>query len=624
MHWQRSRSRRSLECKWKNKTFWVDIIELNFILILTKDLDGSQLTISPSRWMELPDMSYADWKRQLKVNMNAGLVFSSKTNFSEDSSLLNANYTHKPTVSPNTSRIFSHRQMSPEESRVTMHDVKLYYRDYAKQKNLDKYLLNSAMVTNVRRIYCTKLANTESPCMILPISNHSASETDASFNAPIFWEVTGLIDKRDRKKASSLTHKGDLTEFKFFCKHLVLANGTTDLHNELHVKGESQRFILRTIRELEEKIKEDLPRLQKDPLMIIGSGLSAADAILLAQKYSIRIVHVIRRSVHDQNLIFNKLPKKIYPEYQRVYEQMVLNRYTNLSNNYKNENLSINGENGNVQESISNRNYVLYDEYSVKSFSSKRVCILNKINPMQQQSSLGHDEQQKSVHHTNINRHLNLQRHHHQIHQRQLKEFDEDAEMNGIAESIKMSANLSDKSLSGSKQYPINGNDSSFNNKNNINNTNSNTIELKISYACILIGFSPNLDFFAPILANDMALDSTKSINSKDNPIAVDRFTHEALKFKNLYAMGPLIGDNFIRFGTGGALAITSSIVKFMRMERQQQQFLTLNPANSISLPSIHKKKELQQHNKDSNNNSSVPTGNMIATISMLDLKPST
>jgi hypothetical protein len=296
--------------------------------------------------MELPDMLYSDWKRQVKDNMSAGLVFSSKnSNFSEDNSLLNANYIHKPSVSPNTSRIFTHqRQSSAEESRVTMHDVKLYYRDYVKQKNLDKYLLNNATVTSVRRVYCNKLIQahtstgaSDPQCVASsPVLNHfhsnSALNTSSSSPTSVLWEVTGLIDKRDRKKASSLTHKGELMEFKFYCKHLVLANGTTDLHNELHVKGENLRFILRTIRELEDKIKEDLPRLQKEPLMIVGSGLSAADAILLAQKYSIRIIHVIRRSVHDQNLIFNKLPKKAYPEYHRVYEHMIHFRHSGNSN----------------------------------------------------------------------------------------------------------------------------------------------------------------------------------------------------------------------------------------------------------------------------------------------------
>jgi hypothetical protein len=215
--------------------------------------------------MELPDMSYSDWERQSKMlsNMNAGLVFSSTDNFSEDNSLLNANsITNK---SFNNKSYF--KQLSNEESRASMHDIRNYYQDFVKQKNLDKYLLNNATVCKVRRITCSKLV-----CQSNCSSNNEQNN---------LWEVTGLIDKRDRKKASSLTHKGDLMEFRYVCKHLVLACGANDLHNDLHVKGENSRFILRSIRELEEKIKNDLAKLQKEPLLIVGSGLSAADAILL-------------------------------------------------------------------------------------------------------------------------------------------------------------------------------------------------------------------------------------------------------------------------------------------------------------------------------------------------------
>lgn len=95
----------------------------------------------------------------------------------------------------------------------------------------------------------------------------------------------------------------------------------------MNVKGDNFRYIIRSIRELEEKILEDPPRLRKDPLLIVGAGLSAADAIILAQKYKIKIIHVIRRSVHDPNLVFKTLPKNMYPEYHDVYEQMLTHKY---------------------------------------------------------------------------------------------------------------------------------------------------------------------------------------------------------------------------------------------------------------------------------------------------------
>jgi len=92
--------------------------------------------------------------------------------------------------------------------------------------------------------------------------------------------------------------------------------------------------------------------------------------------------------------------------------------------------------------------------------------------------------------------------------------------------------------------------------------------EIKISYACVLIGFAPDLDFLPEEIVNELALDTSKRMNLKDNPIGINPFTHESIKLKNLYALGPLVGDNFVRFGTGGALAIASSINKQKKTEK--------------------------------------------------------
>lgn len=45
---------------------------------------------------------------------------------------------------------------------------------------------------------------------------------------------------------------------------------------------------------------------------------------------------------------------------------------------------------------------------------------------------------------------------------------------------------------------------------------------------------------------------------SRTNPVDVDVFSHQCTAVPGLYAMGPLIGDNFVRFIQGGALAITN------------------------------------------------------------------
>ena len=154
--------------------------------------------------------------------MNAGLVFSAKnSNFSEDKSLLNANKVPKNTrldVSYNLNKYLK-TLTSDESARASMNDVRNYYRDYVKQKNMDKYLLNNATVTSVRRICCNKLARQNNN---LKKTNY---ELNCSFNSKNdnstledMWEVTGLIDKRDRRKASSLSH-GKILKYIFIFKN---------------------------------------------------------------------------------------------------------------------------------------------------------------------------------------------------------------------------------------------------------------------------------------------------------------------------------------------------------------------------------------------------------------------
>jgi hypothetical protein len=178
------------------------------------DIEGSQLTISPCKWMELPNMSFTKWENENKqnqrnLNVNAGLVFSAKnSNFSEDKSLLNANRVPKNTrldVSYNLNKYL--KTLTPDDSaRASMNDVRNYYRDYVKQKNMDKYLLNNATVTSVRRVCCNKLACQNRNLKTPEALNSSFNSKNDNVTLEDLWEVTGLIDKRDRRKASSLSH----------------------------------------------------------------------------------------------------------------------------------------------------------------------------------------------------------------------------------------------------------------------------------------------------------------------------------------------------------------------------------------------------------------------------------
>ncbi|KAJ2938919.1 hypothetical protein O0L34_g17729 [Tuta absoluta] len=77
-------------------------------------------------------------------------------------------------------------------------------------------------------------------------------------------------------------------------------------------------------------------------------------------------------------------------------------------------------------------------------------------------------------------------------------------------------------------------------------------LENKIKCACQQNPYSSGIGF---------GLDPSKPVDGKANPIAIDKRTHELLNSpKGIYALGPITADNFIRFIPGGALAIVSSI----------------------------------------------------------------
>lgn len=60
-----------------------------------------------------------------------------------------------------------------------------------------------------------------------------------------------------------------------------------------------------------------------------------------------------------------------------------------------------------------------------------------------------------------------------------------------------------------------------------------------------------------------IGVNRSKPVDCRLNPIAVNKFTNKVLNAPDgLYAMGPLVGDNFVRFIPGGALAIVSDLYK--------------------------------------------------------------
>lgn len=81
-----------------------------------------------------------------------------------------------------------------------------------------------------------------------------------------------------------------------------------------------------------------------------------------------------------------------------------------------------------------------------------------------------------------------------------------------------------------------------------------------VSFAAVLIGSRPNLTF----LPSNLSMGTIKNlpIDCKTNPIDIDRLTHKVRGTENLFAVGPLAGDNFVRFIFGGALAVVAEIYR--------------------------------------------------------------
>jgi len=269
----------------------------------------------------------------------------------------------------------------------------------------------------------------------------------------ILYEVTGVT-------LSETDQVG--TPFKYLAKNIVLATGMTDEPKKLDVPGDDLPFVLHSLHHLEDAVRKKLITSNSDPVLVVGAGLSAADAIINLQGHNIPIVHSFRRSVDDRTLIFNKLPVAIYPEYHEVHKMMA----TGVTSTSR----MVHGQ-------------AVDSEYAVyKAFPETEVAEVMS------------------------NRRVRLK--------------------------------------------------------------GPNTNELiQVSYVVVLIGASPDLNFLEEKGEN---LGRLSGPIDRNNPIDIDVFTHESINVPGLYAMGPLTGDNFVRFLQGGALAITSDVYHKKKTKKEK------------------------------------------------------
>ncbi|XP_072250382.1 oxidative stress-induced growth inhibitor 2 isoform X2 [Leuresthes tenuis] len=409
-------------------------------------MEGSMLTISLGIWMELPGVNYRD--------------------------LTNG----------------KHRDVTSD--RATPEEISSYYRDYVKLKGLQKNFVDNTYVTSVQKLCrgheVKSLENGHTNRGDGGVGNGGNEGFDGngeecvnSGGGGALWEVRGY------QQVQNDTH----VPFCLFAENVVLATGASDSPVHLGVEGDDLPFVFHSISDLGLAISQRKLDMNSDPVLIVGAGLSAADAVLCACNSNIRVLHVFRKSVDNQDLIFKQLPKTLYPEYHKVYNMMCSQTYTNVappSAPSRPQAVSIASSvcakmcpkpqlaAGNMAGGASVSlfpDYTSFPEHCVVSFQSDMKCLLQGNNS--------------------------------------LKAF-------------------------------------------------------KISMALVLIGTNPNL-FFLKGQGQYLGQDPTKPISCKQNPIDINPYTFECTKEPGLFAMGPLVGDNFVRFLKGGALGIASCLLKRLK-----------------------------------------------------------
>ncbi|XP_026514854.1 oxidative stress-induced growth inhibitor 2 [Terrapene carolina triunguis] len=367
-------------------------------------MEDSMLTISFGDWMELPGLKFKDWAAS--------------------------------------------KRRSIKSDRVMPEEIACYYKQYVKVMGLQKNFRDNAYITSVSRLYREQDDEDESQVSEDISTQHLQMEKEDV--------QTSLIKRNWEVRGYQRTTDGSQVPFCLFAENVALATGTFDSPGRLQVEGEEFPFVFHSMSDFGAAIGKGKLRGKVDPVLIVGAGLSAADAVLCAYNNNIPVIHVFRRRVTDPSLIFKQLPKKLYPEYHKVYHMMCTQSHAVDSNLHS--------------------AYTSFPEHHVLSFKPDMKCVL--------------------------------------------------------------------QSASGLKKI------------------------FKFSVALVLIGSHPNL-FFLKDHGQGIGHNPNQPITCKGNPIEIDPYTYECTKEANLFALGPLVGDNFVRFLKGGALSIARCLATRQKKKHQ-------------------------------------------------------
>ncbi|XP_017336581.1 oxidative stress induced growth inhibitor 1 [Ictalurus punctatus] len=336
------------------------------------------------------------------------------------------------------------KRRNVRNDRATSADIASYYQHYVNTMGLSNNFARGTTVTSMRRV------------SLRPGLSG--------------WHIQG----------TQRLDNGDEMPFLVQAENVVLATGTSDAPAHLGVEGESLPFVCHSFGELEKVISNRGLCRSSEPVLVVGAGLTAADAILCTHHLNVPVYHAFRRGVLDPALIFNQLPRLLYPEYHKVHQMMSQQQYQPSHSvlNLPSQHVS-SPDKDHTHSSCSYPGYLSFPKHRVVSFNHNGKCVL--------EAESGHQ------------------------------------------------------------------------------------VVLQVSLALVLIGSQPNLSFL-PEEGRQLGLEPGQPISCRRNPIKVEPYTYESVREEGLYALGPLVGENFVRFLKGGALGAACNLLQKRGREEGKKQ----------------------------------------------------
>jgi len=265
-----------------------------------RSMEHSMATLSPGSWMELPGYSIDE-----SIAKNEG------------------------------------EKIDTQMERILRSHVAQYYAEYPVKVGVDQNFLNNYKVTEIcemkeamgnKRCACGYLQMLESSFLNVILSEESrhCCPDCSQYQWLLTLEKVGPIAKL-RSCGSSGNSKPSEPEVRHIrTNNVVLASGVFDTPNRAGFQGEecgSWRVAhgLGGFKRLQSTLKEAIARNPSyvqglDPVIVIGSGLSAADAILELQSKGVSVIHIYY--LNKGKIPLSNYNRNSYPEYSELYKQM--------------------------------------------------------------------------------------------------------------------------------------------------------------------------------------------------------------------------------------------------------------------------------------------------------------